>query len=60
MIKKLKITRPNNAFILGEGKCCVTMEEREEVDESRSPKTLCNVFEKSEPSDSFYRLQVRS
>lgn len=47
--KKLKVTRPNNAFILREGKCCVAMEEREEMDESGSPKILCKVFEKSEP-----------
>jgi len=27
---KFKTTRPNNAFILEEGKCCVAIEEREE------------------------------
>ncbi|XP_058260359.1 uncharacterized protein LOC131362404 [Hemibagrus wyckioides] len=49
IVTKSKITRPNNAFILGEGKCCEAIEERDELDESGSPMILCKVFEKSEP-----------
>ncbi|KAG1925657.1 hypothetical protein F2P79_025384 [Pimephales promelas] len=46
---KFKTTRPNNAFILEEGKCCVAIEEREEMDESGSRMLLCKVFERSQP-----------
>ncbi|KAA0712500.1 hypothetical protein E1301_Tti021505 [Triplophysa tibetana] len=34
---KCKLSRPNNGFILGEGKCCEAIEERVESDESGSP-----------------------
>ncbi|KAA0721339.1 hypothetical protein E1301_Tti019761 [Triplophysa tibetana] len=46
---KCKLSRPNNGFILGEGKCCEAIEERVESDESGSPVVLCKVFEKCEP-----------
>ncbi|KAI7790381.1 transposase domain-containing protein [Triplophysa rosa] len=46
---KCKTKRPNNAFFIGEGKCCVAIEEREDMDETGSPLLLCKVLEKSEP-----------
>ncbi|XP_056617570.1 uncharacterized protein LOC130432294 isoform X1 [Triplophysa dalaica] len=46
---KCKLSRPNNGFILGEGKCCEAIQERVESDESGSPVVLCKVFEKCEP-----------
>lgn len=46
---KCKLSRPNNAFILGQEKCCEAIEERTELNETGSPVVLCKVFEKCEP-----------
>ncbi|KAF4118753.1 hypothetical protein G5714_000804 [Onychostoma macrolepis] len=46
---KPKFKRPNNAFILDEGKCCEAIEEREELDDSGYQMLLCKLFEKTEP-----------
>ncbi|KAI2645785.1 Large tegument protein deneddylase [Labeo rohita] len=45
---KPKFKRPNNAFILHEGKCCEAIEEREESDDSGCQMLLCKLFEKTE------------
>ncbi|MGL5119564.1 MAG: hypothetical protein ACRC7H_10275, partial [Plesiomonas shigelloides] len=44
-----KTKRPNNAFILAEGKCCEAIEERNESDDSGTPLLMCKCFERSEP-----------
>ncbi|KAL1277038.1 hypothetical protein QQF64_023711 [Cirrhinus molitorella] len=46
---KPKFKRPNNAFILDEGKCYKAIEEREESDDSSCQMLLCKFFEKTEP-----------
>jgi len=42
-----KFKRPNNAFILDEGKCCEAIEERESDDGCQM--MLCKLFEKTQP-----------
>lgn len=46
-VSEPKFKRPNNAFILDEGKCCEAIEERESDDGCQM--LLCKLFEKTEP-----------